>query len=296
MSLVLSNKHFAITIDLPQEGYQNSRFDHSGKITSLQFNGTELLASELENQTHKDDKSFGRGLYNEFGTTNPLGFEEAKIGAYFHKIGVGMIRKEEESYHFQKPYPVIPLEVDIKPSEDQITFNSIGKFNQGYAYVLKKTISLKEDGIQIDYQLENTGSKVIKTNEYNHNFIGFGDSFIGNDYTLTIPTELRLEELTELVNKEKAMSIKDKKIEFVKSPTQAFFISTELKDREVDAFWKLENKALNIGISETGNFKTKQFHLWGTPHVICPETFIDIELNPTEYFSWSRRYQVYELE
>ncbi|MAD97973.1 MAG: hypothetical protein CMB99_11665 [Flavobacteriaceae bacterium] len=296
MSIVLSNTTIEVTIDLPQEGYSASRFDGSGKITSLKFKGLELLGTELENQNQEDDKTFGKGLYNEFGSMNPLGFREASIGEYCHKIGVGMVLKEDESYDFQKPYSIKPSEVEIQKSEDRITFTTIGELHKEYAYVLRKTLSLKEDGIQIDYRLENTGSKVIRTNEYNHNFIRFSEDLIGNDYSLTIPTELRLEELTELVNKEKAMAIKENEIQFAKSPTEAFFISTEFKDRFVDANWKLENKAINIGISETGDFKTKQFHLWGTPHVICPEIFIDIEINPNDSFSWSRRYQIYELE
>lgn len=296
MSIVLSNKHIEISIDLPEEGYTDSRFDHSGKVIGFQCKGIELLATELEHQNEEQNKAFGRGLYNEFGMANPLGFNEAKIGAHCHKIGAGLVLKEDCSYNFQKPYSTIPLQVAVEQSEYQVSFRSIGRLNLGYAYVLHKSISLKDDGILIEYRLENTGTKVIKTQEYNHNFLRFQDSSIGGDYRLSIPTELRLHELTELVNKEKVMSIKDKEIEFVSRPTEAFFISTELNNRDVDAFWKLENKTLNIGITETGDFKTKQFHLWGTSHVICPEVFIDIEINPGGSFLWSRRYKVYELE
>ena len=69
-------------------------------------------------------------------------------------------------------------------------------------YHLNKHIKLQENGVTISYFLKNTGVKKLESNEYNHNFLCFGPSIIGPDYTLTLPTEIRLDELTELVNKD----------------------------------------------------------------------------------------------
>ena len=295
MAYQLKNQNLAITIDSHNENYNCSRFDCTGKIRSIKFRDVELLSSELELQNNEEDKKFGRGLYNEFGTKNPLGFLNTDIGDYYHKVGVGLIHKKEIEYNCQKPYPFIPLEVDIQCSANQINFRSKSRVHKGYSYTLHKRIILQKNEIQITYILENSGTKVIKTNEYNHNFLRFKNCSIDKGYVLTIPTDLRLEELTELVNKEKVMSITDDEIIFLKKPKEAFFISTELKNRDVDAFWKLENKSLNIGMSEVGDFKTRQFHLWGCAHVISPEVFIDIEINPSESKKWTRTYSFYEL-
>ena len=295
MSYLLTNKKINLTLEEPGENYSGSRFDWTGKIISLDYCGTEILSSELPMQSDAQHKKFGRGLYNEFGTNNPLGFSECAIGGHFHKIGIGAIEKSKESYNNQLHHSVSPAEIKVIQKTNSIEFCIESRIINGYGYHLNKHIKLQENGVTISYFLKNTGVKKLESNEYNHNFLCFGPSIIGPDYTLTLPTEIRLDELTELVNKEKVMSIKNDEIRFLKTPTEAFFISTELKNRYVNAFWKLENKALNIGISETGNFKTRQFHLWGLEHVISPELFIDIEINPSETKEWTRTYSFYEL-
>ena len=295
MAITLENKNLQIFIDFPKENYTGSRFDWSTKIIQINYRGIPLLASELDQQTLEQDKSFGRGLYNEFGSSLPLGFDSAQIGDRFHKIAIGTLEKKAPIYSNQKQIEVNPVEFKFDHNPKQFNCLVTAQTINGYSYSLQKSIQMQENSFSIHYTLTNTGSKVIKTNEYNHNFLCFKGSPINSYYKLTIPSDLRLLELTELVNKEKVISIKDNVIQFTKKPSEAIFISTELKDRYVDAFWKLENNALNIGMSETGDFKNRQFHLWGCAHVISPELFIDIEINPSETKEWTRTYSFYEL-
>jgi len=63
----------------------------------------------------------------------------------------------------------------------------------------------------------------------------------------------------------------------------------------VNAKWEIINKKLNLGMSETGDFKTNAINLWGVPHVICPELFLHISLKPKEFKEWSRTYSVFKL-
>ena len=295
MAITLQSKYLKICIDEPQKNYSGSRFDWSTKIIEIEYNGIPLLSSELSNQNTHEDELFGKGLYNEFGSSNPLGFDTTKIGKPFHKIGIGSLPKKDTKYRNQEQVDVNSAEFEFDHSSKEFTCLVTAPVLNGFSYSLKKKIQLHEDRFSIHYSLTNSGTEVLKTNEYNHNFLRFKDLPIDQGYALTIPTDLRLGELTELVNKEKVMSIANDQIQFVKKPTEPFFISTELKDRNVDAFWKLENTSLNIGMSETCDFKTRQFHLWGCDHVISPELFIDIEINPSETKEWTRTYSFYEL-
>lgn len=43
---------------------------------------------------------YEKGFYNEFGIDTPIAYEETKEGGYFHKIGIGLLKKEEEQYWF----------------------------------------------------------------------------------------------------------------------------------------------------------------------------------------------------
>src|SRR5579883_1184498 len=50
------------------------------------------------------------GLAPEFGQVNPLGYDDAKVGGTFLKIGVGELEKpKEEKYSFATKYKVVKL-------------------------------------------------------------------------------------------------------------------------------------------------------------------------------------------
>jgi hypothetical protein len=48
----------------------------------------------MERHDFKNEHQQGKGFYNEFGMDTALGFEEAAIGGWFHKIGVGLLKKK----------------------------------------------------------------------------------------------------------------------------------------------------------------------------------------------------------
>ena len=100
MSHTLKNKNLEIHIDLPNENYKFSRFDWTGKITKISFQN--ILISTKEKLDFDSENFFGKGFYNEFGIDNALGFEEAKIGEWFHKIGIGLLKKSTDQYFFMK--------------------------------------------------------------------------------------------------------------------------------------------------------------------------------------------------
>ena len=67
------------------------------------------------------------------------------------------------------------------------------------------------------------------------------------------------------------------------------------KGEQVDAAWELLHHKHKIGISETANFKTNKVNLWGWKHVISPELFIPIFIQPGESTEWSRTYKVFNI-
>ena len=53
--------------------------------------------------------------------------------------------------------------------------------------------------------------------------------------------------------------------------------------------------ATGIGLRETGSFPTSAINLWGWCHVISPELFIEINLEPGNAMEWSRQYHVFAV-
>jgi hypothetical protein len=290
----LKNKNLEIHIDLPDENYNFSRFDWSGKIATVKFQNIPLTIAERTDIVN--DAAFGKGFYNEFGMDSALGFEEAALGGWFHKIGVGLLKKEDDEYVFIKKHEIKPASFKVSTAPNKILISCTSATVNGYAYVLKKEIALQESSFVINYQLENTGEKDIRTNEYVHNFMAINKELMGSDYVLKFPFQLNPERFGETVNNEQKVVLGSKDIGFMGTPKEQFFFSYLSGGENVEATWELLNLKHKIGISETGSFKTNKINLWGWQHVISPELFIPIFIQPGESTKWSRTYRVNHLK
>lgn len=293
MPHTLKSKNIEVIIDLPNENYLGTRFDWSGKIVKVIFNGIDFGVTEKPNKI--EQHLHGRGLYNEFGIDSPLGFNEIKQGEWFNKIGVGLLRKEEENYAFINNYELKPCNFSIKKSETAIQLECVSELVNGYGNILKKEIRLINDGFQINYCLENTGDKLIETTEYNHNFLAIGNEPINREYILKFPFRLDTNSFQENVNPEQLLEFDENVLRFSGSPSEVFFFSYLNGINTVKAGWQLENSKLCVGIQESGDFLTSKVNLWGCKHVISPELFFKITLAQGESASWSRTYDFYKI-
>ena len=290
MSHILKNKNLEIHIDLPSENYNSSRFDWTGKIVSAQFQSIELAS--IENTSSKNETQIGKGFYNEFGIDTALGFKEATIGDWFHKIGVGLLKKDNEIYNFSKNYEIKPAKFKINQTQNTILITCISSLHNGYSYILRKEIELKEDGFIINYSIENTGEKEIITDEYVHNFMAINKDFIGENYILKFPFQLEPALFIETVNPEQKVIIGQTDLKFNETPKEPFFFSNLSGHKNEKAQWQLLHLDHKISISETGSFKTNKVNVWGWKHVISPELFIAIYVKPGKKTKWSRNYTI----
>ena len=290
MSHILKNKNLEIQIDLPAENYNFSRFDWTGNIVSVKFKNIQLASTE--SITYENEMQNGKGFYNEFGIDTALGFNEAVIGDWFHKIGVGLLKKDNEEYIFNRNYEIKPADFEIKYTSNTILITCKSEFNNGYSYVLKKEIKLEKHGFTINYDLENTGEKEIITDEYVHNFIAINKEIIGRNYVLKFPFKLMPAFFLETVNPEQKVTIGQTDVTFNDSPKEQFFFSNLTGYKNVKPQWELKNLESKISISETGSFHTNKVNLWGWKHVISPELFIDISIKPGQNADWTRDYKI----
>lgn len=294
MPHTLKNKNLEILIDLPLENYRLSRFDWTGKIVGLKFQNIQLAGIERTDVQNRN--LLGRGFYNEFGIDTALGFEEAAIGGWFHKIGVGLCKKDDSQYRFMKSYEIQPAAFQTIAEENGIVITCKSESVNGYAYLLKKKIELLENAFTITYSLENTGETDIRTDEYVHNFLAVNHDSIGSNYVLNFPFQLKPKLFKETVNPELKVLIGDKTIKFKDSPEKEFFFSNLTGGESVTGGWNLLHLTNKIGIRETASFESNKVNLWGWRHVISPELFFKIFLKPGETVKWSRNFTVYRIE
>jgi len=293
MAHILKNKNLEIHIDLPFENYKFSRFDWTGKIAKVKFEDIQL--SSIERTDCQNEHDFGKGFYNEFGIDKALGFDETDMGGWFHKIGVGLLKKDSTQYQFHKKYEIDPATFKIIAESNKIVISCTSKTVNGYAYVLNKEIELHDSSFTIKYHLKNTGEKDIITDEYNHNFTAINEALIGKNYALKFQFRLKPELFDEAVNPEGKVDIGQSEITFSGSPQEQFFFSNLTGSENVRAEWELINLKSKIGISEIASFQTNKVNLWGWKHVISPELFFKIFLKPDQSIEWSRNYKVYKV-
>ncbi len=271
MPYTLKNEQLEIVIDSPSEGYNYSRFDHSGKIISVKYKGLEIAAIERFDDVPLNQ--IGRGFYNE----------------------LGMLKKDDGAYDFLKSYSIIPLDFQIRENAQSLYLESSTPELNGYAYVLRKRISLTQMGFTIEYELLNSGSEPLITNEYVHNFVSANGHLIDDQYQLQFPFSLNSDEFDEVINPDNLLNINMNSISFRGNPETPFFISNLSGGKLVNASWELIHKKLNIRISESGSFKTNKVNLWGWKHVISPELFHKINLKPGQTERWSRNFKISNL-
>src|SRR5215469_3962979 len=134
----IANGELDVRLPLPDAAngfYRGIRFDPSGAILSLTFRGHTFYGLWFDSVdptvgdfVYRDDKivagpnSAMSGPVEEF--QRPIGFDEAKPGDTFLKIGVGLLRRiDDQKYSFQKQYDVVDRGTwKVDHNKDSITF------------------------------------------------------------------------------------------------------------------------------------------------------------------------------
>ena len=135
---------------------------------------------------------------------------------------------------------------------------------------------------------------MIETSKNAHNFIAISGEPMGNAYRLNFPFDLRPDRFGEAVNPEGKANIGLHDVGFRDRPSEQFFFSNLSGGEKVPAAWELINSSVGLGIRESGSFRTDKINLWGWRHVISPELFVKIDLEPGQSAQWERNYTIFE--
>jgi hypothetical protein len=283
----------------PERGYyRGSRFDWGGVIESLTYKGHNFFGRWFE---HYDPTLHDAimGPVEEFrGEDGALGYNEAKPGGYFVKIGVGLLRKlDDEKYSFARTYPVANAGKRIvTPENDRVHFQHELSNGEGYAYLYKKTVRLArgKPELVIQHSLKNAGRRVIDTSVYNHDFYMIDARPAGPDYRVAFAFTPRAEQdlkgLAEILAKELAYKRELKPGgESVFTPITGF--GAAAKDNDVI----VENAKAQAGVRETGDRPLSAFNFWSIRSTVCPEAYIHMRIEQGKTFTWKITYRFYTL-
>jgi hypothetical protein len=280
----------------PQQGYYRAtRFDWSGVIASLEYQGHRYFGQWFERYDPKINDAI-MGPVEEFLTNSAgLGYNEAKTGESFVKIGVGALRKpEERSFRQYNTYDIAdPGKWTIRTGPDFVEFTQELPDTLGYAYVYRKTVSLAKDQPQLvlAHSLKNTGRKVIEASVYEHNFYMIDDQPAGPDFVVKFPFEVRatrdLRGFAEARGKEFA---------YLRELPRGQSVFTDLEgygDTAKDYDIRVENRKAGAGVRQTSDRPLAKLVFWSIRTTVCPEAYINMRIDPGKEFTWRIAYDFY---
>lgn len=292
--LQLRNEFLTVDIESSASGYVGSRFDYNGKVVQISDSkgNTFLTQERLRNS---DTQSLGKGLFGEFGIDKAIGYETCAVGDFFPKIGVGLLQKiSNNPYDFFFPYQVTPFATSIKKLSDSEIVFECSNDSIAYPFYYRKSLTLKDNSLNLHYFIENRGDKSFETNEYIHNFLSFNHEGVGKDLKLNFQSSIDSEAFSLGLNPDRVLEFETmslKSVHFNDKPSSDFFFDSIIKESAHCSKWTVCNEA-GLSISEQVDFKPSKINLWGAAHVVSPEIFHNFIVHPMCTLEWNRTIEV----
>jgi hypothetical protein len=283
--------------DAEHGSYRGTRFDWSGIISRLRFGPHEYFDRWYP---HHDPKIHDAitGPVEEFLTgETSLGYDEAAAGGTFVRIGIGTVRKpEEKSYRRFDTYDIVdPGKRTVRQGPNWIEFTHELRSDQGYDYRYSKTLRLEtgKPRLVIEHALENTGTKVIDTFQYNHNFFVIDHETVGPD--ISVHFAFPPKPLAELKN---GTVIRDREITYEHDLHGDEGVFSELvgfspnpKDYDV----RIENHHSGAGVRIRGDQPLAKMMFWSIKTVASAEPYVHMRIEPGKESRWTITYDFYTL-
>lgn len=289
--------------------YRSTRFDWSGAVYSLKFEGNEYygvwydrIDPEVVNWVFQGEdvvSGLASGLagpVNEFQT--PLGWDEAQPGGRFIKLGVGVLRRGEGNYNRFVHYDVLdPGTWTVNRRANAVEFTqTLDAPDLGYGYVYRKVVTLVEGKPEmvIEQSMRNTGSKAIRSEVYNHNFMVMNRQPPGPDFTIRFPFAPKPTRAPNaaLINVEGNELVYAKQLS---GQDQAVVTFEGYGDTAADTEMIIENEKIGAGVRITADRPLIRDMLWSIRSVVAIEPYMGVNIEPGQEFTWTNRFEYYTL-
>ena len=290
--------------------YRGTRFDWSGIVGALEYAGHDYYPQWFQ----RGDPAVHDFIYDGpdivagpcTAVTGPaeefvknLGFDEAKAGQTFIKIGVGVLRKVDnaayDNYHL---YEIADAgKWTVRPGPQSVEFRQeLSDPSTGYAYDYRKTVSLAKDKprLTLDHSLRNTGKRPIHSSVYNHNFLYLDRQPPGPGVTITVPFAIQAQPALN----PRLAEVRGNQIAFLKTLTGKDQLYTGIqgfgkdpKDYDI----RIENRTAGAGLRITADRPLSRAALWTIRAPLSVEPFIDLAIEPGAEVTWRLDYDHYTV-
>jgi hypothetical protein len=304
----LTNGSLRVKLYLPDAAkgfYRASRFDWSGMIYSLEYSGHQFYGPWFQRTDPKVHDFIYQG--NEIvagpctAATGPaeeftdLGYNDAKPGDTFLKIGVGVLRRPDDTpYDHFKLYEVVDpgkWKTDVTPTAVEFT-QQVNDPATGYGYEYRKTVRLAGSGpeLAIEHSFRNTGRKPISSRVYNHNFLVLDGQAPGPDLKISVPFDIASPKPPDATLAE----IRGKEIVYRKTLQGQERVMTDMNGfgaAASDYDLTIRNTKTGAGVRVNADRPLARLMLWSIRAVLSAEPFVEFAVGPGETYTWKLNYR-----
>ena len=302
----ISNGIVSAKVYLPGENgfYRGTRFDRAGVVAHATYKGTDYgqyWFSSTSPAVH--DFSWHRGqvtVSTASGAAGPseeftaIGFDEAGKDGKFLKIGVGILKRDTDTYDFVHTYPVLnegkrgysATKTSVRLTQD------LSDKETGYGYSYVKTVKLVPGKAQmvIEHVLKNTGTKDLDTSVYCHNFLSLSP---GNEnVALTAPFTL----VAGKPLAADAAQVSDKTLKYLRAVKEGESVTspfTGFGNKVSDYDFKVVNTKTGFGQRIRADQPLARINFWSIRTTFSWEPYIAIALKPGETARWTYTYDYF---
>jgi hypothetical protein len=270
--------------------YQATRFDWAGIVSSLKYKDHEFFGQWYV----KHDPKVHDAIQGPAEAFDPIGYDTAKPGETFIKIGVGALKRiNANPYRFSSQFEIINNgEWKVKKKHNRVEFTHKLHDPSGYAYIYKKTLRLVKNKpeLVLEHSLKNIGKNTIETNTFNHNFFVIDKQPTGPDFTVSLPFEIN----NQAAGK-RLIKFENKQLRYLKELTKGEATMEYPKgftgDKVEDYDFTIANSKTGASVRITSDHPLSNFMYWSVPTTLSPEPFIEVKALPGEEFKWNIKYE-----
>jgi hypothetical protein len=281
-------------------GYNRaSRFDWAGVVPCLAFKGHTYFGEWFTRYDPEIHDAI-TGPVEDFRTgenETAIGYDAAKPGEPFVKIGVGGLRKlTDKPYSFAVHYPIVDGgQRTTKISKRSIVFTQRLKGPNGVAYLYTKTLTLDPHGaiLNLEHTIKNIGTATIDTEVFDHNFFVIDKH--ATDPDMVVHFKFPPVPIPPFSPK---AAIQGNDLVYLSGletkPREAVVgYMTGYSDKVSDFDITVENQKTKVGVELTSDQPMSKFHFWSPSTTICPEAYVHLVIPPGKSGHYTLHYRFF---
>jgi hypothetical protein len=302
----ISNGIISAKVYLPGDGafYRGTRFDRAGVVAHATYKGTDYGQYWFSSQSaqvhdfawrdHQVTVSTASGAAGPAEEFTAIGYDEAGMGGKFLKLGIGILKRDTDTYDFVHTYPVLnegkrsysATKTSVKLTQDL----NDKKTGWGYHYVKTVRLVPGKPEMVVEHVLTNTGTKPIETAVYCHNFLSLST---GNEnVALTAPFNLEAGKPLQ----PDAASVNGKTLKYLRAVKEGESVTspfTGFGNTASDYDFKVVNTKTGFGQRIRADQPLARINFWSIRTIFSWEPYIAISLKPGETKKWTYTYDYF---